>query len=44
MKAIKEVSTDIDFFVANFSKVSKIYHYQLQLTHIINFKKSMACG
>ena len=44
MKAIKEVFTDIDFFPANFSKVCKIYQYQLQLAHIINFMKSMACG
>lgn len=32
------------FFVANSSKVSKTYQYQLQLTHIINFMKFMACG
>ena len=38
MKAIKEVSTDMDFFVVNFSKVLKIYHYQLYLTHIILYE------
>ena len=38
VKAIKEVSTDMDFFVVNFSKVLKIYHYQLYLTHIILYE------
>ena len=38
MKAIKKVSTDMDFFVVNFSKVLKIYHYQLYLTHIVLYE------